>query len=365
MATSKLCQDIDVVYKKHSATMVNPLTGRTIKVNGQTFKSLARGCRYCERKDNPCGSLRKNPRRNPFTGKALAPKSRVAALLASGCDSCDDLSRKTKNLKRAQVKISTAIKKGVARRALAKGVANWRKRREATVISSDSEGPTPPPPPKRPKAAAASKKKKKKTAPKRKPVWSHFPSKEEYVEQRKKALTKNAGQEWLYAGEIEYLLKHFMFYGGDVPRNVKGRVINVSTTEMGAYGLVGMKDGEIAVVGDGTHFGAIQVHRRGNGVIHVDYYEPFSAPYNPMVTILNRIVVAANDGADNGRFTRYQLGWQSSSGPCGIYASYAARYLAENVDLKDAKVSKHHKPSMGLIKDVYKWLGDNVEHIDV
>lgn len=113
------------------------------------------------------------------------------------------------------------------------------------------------------------------------------------------------------------------------------------------------------------HYAAMRLYRDQKARFHIEYYEPFGAPFDEFTEPLSVLVDRLN--RDNGKRPQptdlkvYPLGWQKVGGPCGVYAAYAARALLNNAAsiLQDKKQTKSLQPSTADISAAYAWIANN------
>jgi hypothetical protein len=118
------------------------------------------------------------------------------------------------------------------------------------------------------------------------------------------------------------------------------------------------------------HYAAMRLYRDKNACFHIEYYEPFDAPFDEFIEPLSVLVDRLN--RDNGKKSRpsdlkvYPLGWQKVGGPCGIYAAYAVKALLNGSKsvLQNKKRVKSLRPSTANINAAYTWIAENAPHYD-
>lgn len=122
--------------------------------------------------------------------------------------------------------------------------------------------------------------------------------------------------------------------------------------------------------GSAGHYAAMRLYRDTRDRFHIEYYEPFGAPFDEFIKPLRALVDRLN--RDNGKNPQptdlevYPLGWQRIGGPCGAYAAYATRALLNGSAsvMQNKKQAKSIQPSAADINAAYAWIAKNAPAYD-
>lgn len=348
-----LCDAIDrtLLPGNSDRRMVNPTTGRQIKVGGSTYISLMHGCLGCKRGMDECREIEKKggTKINPFTNRTLSRKSAVRENLIRGCKSC------------AAQEMRNAVQHAIARNALRKAVNRRRSEKEQMVrrrldalcrIRSTFKSAQ--------EAYLASR------APGRpmrgkKRVLAWMDKLRDNVHKRKQ---KDARSAALRGSRVDLYDDEVMSLLGKLDEEGEGEIKlcpNVLDAGNERFLLSGVKryipNGGVAVIQSSGHYAAMRLRRdEEDGRYEIAYYEPFDTPMPGFTRPLRGLLKALNAGRRVPALRVHPLNWQREGGPCGVYAAYAAKALLDGLE-EDQVIPRG--PIDRQVDLAYEWIAAN------
>lgn len=196
---------------------------------------------------------------------------------------------------------------------------------------------------------------KQKPKPKQKQAKSSEQSKKE--RRRKELIGKTPD---LYSEEVEAIIDHCR--SSQIP--IAEYIRSVADPE--AFGSqmleliadsTGKTHKKIVVVGEGSHFAAILMDWKDEG-LDAHYFEPMTHAYGPIHKRLRTAVMATT--IDGANLQTHILGVQKYGGPCGAFSADIACHLSTGQDLTKRAVQKRfEKGAEKRMLANYKWLAEN------
>jgi hypothetical protein len=345
--------------KDRPKSVRNPLTGKTIRTDGQTFRTLMRAGLGCD--GDKCSQLRKEKKYNPFTGRALKSKSATYKLLVKGCDSCDVGKVKVAQSRRAKLERVVTAKVTSMRDKKMRAAA--REKHEKELLQRIRARVT--------KERAAKGQKKLENL-----IITHVKAKraakadeaargwKEMNDKRVRELERHKGLVYLESHEVEYILRYHML-DNTVPSNVCPTVINMSIPAAPQFRRH-LKNGKCAVICDGEHFAAIRVFINDQGMWRIEYFEPMDHIWRGFSNSLRQTLTTLNGSRPTqDEFKAYLLGWQTYGGPCGVYAAFAVFFLSGDQDLRKSGIKRNLAPTIKEVEAEYQWMANNLVRLHI